>query len=70
MSNHQSWVKDRITQAKKSNSMVAESVTSRMEELLNGQLSEQLLTKAELTTLAKELVAAMNPLVLDVEAKQ
>jgi hypothetical protein len=41
--------------------LLTECVTNRLEDLLRGPLIERQLTKAELATIAKELLAGMAP---------
>jgi len=61
MSNDQNWITGRITEARKRHPSVTESVSARMEELLSDQFSERQLSKTELTSIAKELIASMVP---------
>jgi hypothetical protein len=61
MSNDQNWITGRITEARKPHSAVTESVSARMKELLSDQFSERQLSKTELTSVAKELIASMVP---------
>jgi hypothetical protein len=61
MSNDQNWITGRITEARKRHPSVTESVSARMEELLSDQFSERQLSKTELTSVAKELIASMVP---------
>ncbi len=70
MSNDVRWITARITEARKSHASVTEAVSSRMEELLNGQLSERQLPSTELTIIAKALLADMVPAAPKAEAKQ
>jgi hypothetical protein len=61
MSNDQNWITGRITEARKPHPSVTESVSARMKELLSDQFSERQLSKTELTSVAKELIASMVP---------
>ena len=61
MSNDQNWITGRITEARKRHPPVTDSVSARMEELLKDQFSERQLSKTELTSVAKELIASMVP---------
>jgi hypothetical protein len=59
MSNDVDWIPARIAEARKLHAPVTEAVSTRLEKLLNGQLSERQLRPKELTDLAKTLIADM-----------
>ncbi len=61
MPNNDQWITSRITEARNDHRLVTESVAARMEELLNGQIREGLLSRTELRDIAKDLVARMAP---------
>ena len=61
MSTDDSWITTRITEARKHHSEVTDAASARIEELLNGQLSERQLPQAELKTVAAALIADMAP---------
>lgn len=60
----------RITEARRSHSLVTEAVSARMEELLKGELSERQLPPLELTKVARALIEDMVPAPPKAEAKQ
>ena len=64
------WITTRITEAKTPHPLVTEAISSRMAELLKGQLSQQQLSQMDLTSLATELIAAMVLSPPTVDAKQ
>jgi len=64
------WVTTRITEARTRYPLVTEGVSSRMEELLKGQLSEQQLSKRDLMSVAKALIADMMPAPPKTDAKR
>ena len=64
------WITIRITEAQIGRPLVTERVSSRMAELLKGQLSGQQLSQGELTSLARALIADMVPTPPEAEAKQ
>ena len=70
MSNHDNWIRARISEARAIHQLVTQSVSDRMDELLNGQLSKRPLSKAELTSIAKELIEGMGPVSPKTEGKQ
>jgi hypothetical protein len=55
------WITTRITEARKHHPLVTDAASDRIEELLNGQLSERQLPQAELKTVAAALIADMIP---------
>ena len=59
MSTDDSWITTRITEARKHHSEVTDAASARIEELLNGQLSEGPLSQAELESAAAALIAGM-----------
>jgi len=70
MSNDVQWIIARITESRKAHGSVTEAVAARIEELLNGQLSERQLTPKELTRVARALIADMIPAPPKAEATQ
>jgi hypothetical protein len=69
MSNNDNWIRARISEARAIYQLVTQSVSDRMDELLNGQLSKRPLSKAELTSIAKELIEGMGPVSAKTEGK-
>ncbi len=61
MSKDDEWIKIRISEARKSNPLVTETVSTHLRELLKGPITERHLPKAELANLAKALIADMLP---------
>ena len=59
MSTDDHWITTRITEARTRHPLVTEAVSSRMAELLKGQLSEQQLSQMDLTSVARALIADM-----------
>jgi hypothetical protein len=55
------WITTRITEARKQHPTVTDAVSSRIEGLLNGQLSERQLPQAELKSIATTLIEDMVP---------
>ncbi len=53
------WITQRIAAAKADRPLVTQPVLARIEELLRGQLSEGEVSKGDLTTVAKDLLAKM-----------
>lgn len=70
MSNDVQWITARITEARKLHASVTEALSARIEQLLNGPLSERQLPSTELTIIAKALLADMVPAPPKGEAKQ
>lgn len=70
MSNDVQWITARITEARKGHDSVTEAVSARIEQLLNGQLSERQLPPTELTRVARALIADMAPAPPKAEAIQ
>ncbi|MCK4546488.1 MAG: hypothetical protein KAW17_03510 [Candidatus Eisenbacteria sp.] len=70
MSNDAHWAAARITEARKLHASVTEAVSARIEELLNGQLSERQLRPTELTSVAAALISDMVPPPPKLETKQ
>lgn len=70
MSNNVRWITARTAEARKRHTAVTEPVSARIEELLNGLLSERQLSPTELTSVAKELIANMVPASPKAETKQ
>ena len=58
---HGDWIRLRIAQAKADRSLVSQADLARVEELLRGQLSKGEVSRGDLTTLARELIAKMDP---------
>ena len=54
------WVSRLIKAAREENPSVPEGVFARLQELLNGQISEQALTQTNLKTLATHLIGDMG----------
>jgi hypothetical protein len=61
MSKDVNWITARITEARKLHPTVTEAVSTQIEELLRGQLSERELSTAKLSKVAKALIADMVP---------
>ncbi len=61
MSTDDDWITTRITKARTRHPSVTEAVSSRMAELLKGQLSEQQLPQMGLTSVARALITDMVP---------
>ena len=61
MSDPNDWIAAIVTEAAKEQQSLTSSVSSSMEDLLRGQLSEQPLSKKELGIVAKKLIADMKP---------
>ena len=61
MSTDDHWITTRVTEARTRHPAVTEAISSRMAELLKGQLRKQQLTPNELTGIAKEFIAGMVP---------
>ena len=59
MSSDDNWIAIRTTEAWTSHPLVTDAVTARMAELLKGQLSEQQLSRADLTSIANAFIADM-----------
>jgi hypothetical protein len=70
MSNDDHWITTRITEALTHHPSVTEAVTSRMGELLKGQISEQQLSQKDLNSIAAELIAGMVPAQPETDLKQ
>lgn len=70
MSTDDLWITVRITETRKHHPLVIEAVSSRMEEMLKGQLSERQLPRGELTNIATTLIADMVPAPPKTDAKQ
>ncbi len=64
------WITARITQSHKLYPSVTEAVSTRLQQLLKGQLSERQLTQAELGAVAKALIDDMAPASPKAEPKQ
>lgn len=64
------WIKPRIAEAKADHPLVTQSVVARIEELLNGPLSDREFSKGDLTRIAKELISEMASVPPRAEAKQ
>jgi hypothetical protein len=61
MSDDVHWITVRVGEAQKLHTSVTEAVSTRVEELLKGQLSKRRLRQTELTTVAMLLIAEMVP---------
>jgi hypothetical protein len=61
MSTDDHWITTRIAEARTLHPSVTEAISSRMAELLKGQLGEQQLPQKDLTGLASALIADMVP---------
>lgn len=61
MPDNQAWIPTRVGRAGEGYTLLTECVANRLEDLLRGSLVERQLTKAELATIAKELLAGMAP---------
>ena len=59
MSGDDRWIITRISEARERHPLVTEAVSSRMVELLKGQLREQQLSRRALASVAKALIADM-----------
>ena len=70
MSTDDDWITTRITEARTLHPLVTEAVSSRIAELLKGQLSEQQLSHVDLTSVAKALIANMVPAPPKTDAKR
>ena len=70
MSTDDHWIATRITEARTHHPSVTEAVTSRMGELLKGQLSEQQLSQKDLNSIATALIADMVPAQPETDMKQ
>lgn len=70
MSDEDSWVTTRITEASNSHPSVTEAVSARMEQLLKAQLGERQLTPANLKRVATELIKDMVTVQPNPEATQ
>lgn len=68
MSTDDHWIRTRITEVR-TRPLVTEAVSSRIAEVLKGQLSGQQLSQGDLTSLAKALIADMDPTPPKTEAK-
>lgn len=55
------WIKKRIEKAAGRHLLVTESVSSQLDQLLRGQLAERQLPRADLQSVAKDLLARMVP---------
>jgi len=53
------WITQRIAAAKADRPLVTQAVLARIEELLRGRLSEGEVSRGDLTTIAKDLLAKM-----------
>ena len=69
MSADDHWITTRIIEARKPHPLVTEAVSSRMAELLKGQLTEQQLSQKDLTSVARALIADMGPAPPKTDAK-
>jgi hypothetical protein len=70
MSNDVQWIAARIAEARKNHDSVTDAVSTRMEKLLGGELSEQPLSTTKLSSIAKSLLADMVPASSDTEVKE
>jgi hypothetical protein len=61
MSNEVHWIKARIAEAREHHASVTEAVSTRLDKLLNGQISERPLRPSELADIANDLIADMRP---------
>lgn len=70
MSPDDPWIFARVSESRKHHPLVTEAVSTRIDKLLKGQLSEGQLTSPELTSVARDLIADMVPAPPKLEAKQ
>lgn len=64
------WITARITDNRKRHPSVTEAVSTRLQELLKGQLSERQLTQVELGNVAIALIEGMAAASPKAEVKQ
>jgi hypothetical protein len=64
------WIAVRIAEARKNHDSVTNAVYIRMEKLLGGELSEQPLSTAKLSNIAKLLISDMIHASSDTETKE
>jgi hypothetical protein len=64
------WIAARIVKCREGNDLVTDAVSVRMQKLLSDDLSEQPLSPAKLTSIAKLLVADMVPVSSCAEVKK
>jgi len=62
-----SWISIRITEALATCPLVSDAVSSRIADLLKGDLSERQLSKPELTSVAKALIVDMASVSLEAD---
>jgi hypothetical protein len=55
------WITSRIAEARKQHPLVTNATSTRIEALLNGELSEGQLSKTALNGVAASLIADMTP---------
>ncbi len=70
MPNDDQWITARVAEARSHHPLVTEAVSARIALLLNGELSERPLPPAQLTTVARVLIADMAPAPPKVQGKQ
>lgn len=70
MPNDAQWMLAHIAKARKKHDSVTDTVCIRIEKLLGGELSEQPLSTAKLTSIAKLLLTDMLPAGSGTEAKE
>jgi|GEM_PF-5083923 len=63
MSKKEGWIDKRLSEAKKTQTLVTDGVEKRVKSLLTGKIGEQQLTPKELAETAKVLIAEMNSMV-------
>lgn len=64
------WITDRISKASKIHPGLNLTVTNRMEELVQGELSERQLTKTELKKVAAQLLSSLEETLRESEKKR
>ena len=70
MSSDDHWASTLITEARKRHPLVTQAVSARIDQLLQGQLSERQLSSKEVESVAVALVADMVPVSSKAEAKE
>lgn len=61
MATNDHWIANRVAEARERDPLVTEAASERIAVALGDQLSEQQLSNADLTSLAKELISDMIP---------
>ena len=70
MSNEVHWVTPRVAEARKRHASVTVAVAVRIERLLKGHLRQRQLPAGELSSIARALIADMDPASPKAETKQ